>query len=93
LDNLVRQYPYETSNLIAVIAVEGQTIIGSRGLRTECARVVAWWSRWGKYRRQARRQFVGADQYRHIDSMLYRYGLPREIDEPEEEDDQGRYWA
>ena len=91
LEVLVRQYPYETSNIVAVIAVEGETIIGSRGLRTEYARVVAWWSKWGKYRRQARNQFATADQYGDIDSMLFRYGLPREMDEPD--DEKGKYWA
>lgn len=42
LDNLTAQYDY-ARNLVTVIAAEGITIIGSRGLRTQYARVVAWW--------------------------------------------------
>lgn len=42
LKHLQRQYEAARS-LVAVIAAEGQTLIGSRGLRTERARVVAFW--------------------------------------------------
>src|ERR1700758_3506082 len=48
LENLRRQY-HESLNLVAVIAAEGETIIGTRGLRTEFARVVAYWTPWGAF--------------------------------------------
>ena len=40
---LYRQYPQETSHIVAVIAAEGRTMMGTVGLRTSAARVVAWW--------------------------------------------------
>lgn len=43
LGHLRTQYPEQTERFVAVIAAEGRTIIGSRGLRTERARVVAYW--------------------------------------------------
>jgi hypothetical protein len=42
--HLFDQYPINAHRLIAVIAAEGQTIIGSQGFRTEYARVVAYWT-------------------------------------------------
>lgn len=44
LQDLHAQYSYAWY-FVAVIAAEGKTIVGSRGLRTERARVVAYWIR------------------------------------------------
>jgi|SRR6185369_10946454 len=40
---LLSQYP-QARHLVTVIAAEGQTIMGTRGLRTQFARVVAYWA-------------------------------------------------
>jgi hypothetical protein len=40
---LLLQYP-QARHLVTVIAAEGTTIIGTRGLRTQFARVVAYWA-------------------------------------------------
>lgn len=41
----LREHYTQASDIVAVIAAEGRTIIGTRGLRTERARVVAYWLR------------------------------------------------
>jgi hypothetical protein len=43
LEHLVGQYPHEATAVVAVIAAEGQTIIGDLGLQTARATVVAYW--------------------------------------------------
>lgn len=45
LNELIRQYRPYAQRCIAVIAAEGQTIIGDRGMRTAAARIVAYWHR------------------------------------------------
>lgn len=42
--DVLGQYPTAAKHLVAVIAAEGKTIIGTRGLRTAFARVVAYWA-------------------------------------------------
>ncbi|BCP41448.1 hypothetical protein MINTMi27_15410 [Mycobacterium intracellulare] len=77
LEWLRGQYPDKVSNIVAVIAAEGQTIIGTRGLRTQFARVVAYWCiNGGGYPEMAKRQFVGAQRYLGMSEMLRAYGLP-----------------
>lgn len=44
LDHLERQYGQYANWVVGVIAAEGPTIIGPRGLRTSFARVVACWT-------------------------------------------------
>lgn len=40
--DLLDQYGYNVTRILAIIAAEGTTLIGSRGLRTQYARVVAF---------------------------------------------------
>lgn len=44
LDHLVKQYAADARRNVAVIAAEGSTLIGDRGLRTSAARIVAYWA-------------------------------------------------
>jgi hypothetical protein len=72
----------DTTRIVAVIAAEGQTIIGSRGLRTQHARVVAWWSGDEVVAEIATRQFKDAKRYQTVDAMLNDYQLPAKSDIP-----------
>jgi hypothetical protein len=74
--SLHRQYSYEMGNILAVIAAEGRTIIGTRGLRTEYARVVAWKGD-GVYATIAKGQFKDAEQFDTTEELLKAYHLPR----------------
>ena len=74
LEHLVAQYPVQTGHIVAVIAAEGQTIIGDKGFRTQYARVVAYWCV-DTLTEPAKRQFKGAQRYGKIDDMLVAYGF------------------
>lgn len=76
LPSLIRQYPSQAQNVIAVFAAEGQTIIGDRGLRTEYARIVAYCAPIEYYNEICRRQFIGATEFVNIDAMLKAYHFP-----------------
>lgn len=43
LDSLLSQYRDSANQCVTVIAAEGTTIIGDRGMRTAAARIVAYW--------------------------------------------------
>jgi hypothetical protein len=74
--DLLAQFRSYTRTLVAVIAAEGTTIIGSRGLRTQFARVVAYWVRPDEIIRQvAAHQFKDAEQYDTTFEMVEAYGL------------------
>lgn len=75
LANLIKQYPYQCRRCVAVIAAEGETIIGSRGLRTQYARVAALWSPERELRKTAKMQFTGAEIFKRCSKMLAAYGL------------------
>lgn len=78
LQTLRRQYPAETAYVLAVIAVEGQTIIGTRGLRTQYARVVGYWSS-GYFAAQSRackRELKGARRFWTITGLLNAFQIP-----------------
>jgi hypothetical protein len=92
LNHLIDQYRFETMKIITVIAAEGETIIGSRGLRTQYARVVAYWSPFRKFRRAADAQFEGAQHFKSLEEMLSEYQLPRYLPDPENTPG-GRHWA
>lgn len=81
LENLRRQYA-EALFMVAVIAAEGKTIIGTRGLRTEYARVVAFWTPWYQFfmRRVAVKECPDATSYKDLNLMLKDYGIPRKAD-------------
>lgn len=74
LANLMRQYSLDATNLTAVIAAEGKTIIGPVGLRTERARVVAY--RTPHPWEDLTTALPDAEYYANISQMLTAYGLP-----------------
>ncbi|PBA23764.1 hypothetical protein CKJ66_26225 [Mycobacterium avium] len=86
LESLRAQYPVLASNIVAVIAAEGTTIVGSRGLRTQAARVVAYWchpsSRMDTAGAVIAEQCPAAERFADLDQMLAVYGL-RYTSEPE----------
>jgi hypothetical protein len=45
---LARQYPQFACRIVTVIAAEGKTMLGTVGLRTAAARVVAYWCAEGR---------------------------------------------
>lgn len=63
-------------DIVTVIAAEGRTIIGPKGLRTECARVVAYWAPTRNVRHIAASQLEGAQHYSSLQVMLDYYDLP-----------------
>lgn len=76
LDHLVSQYPHHAATLLGVIAAEGITILGSRGLRTQFARVVAYWS--PPFRDIVAKEFVDAECFDDLNKMLTTYQIPWE---------------
>jgi hypothetical protein len=88
IQQLFRQYSNNARYSVAVISVEGTTFIGEKGLRTEAARVVAYWCaqmgdqshHWQAYSHQC----PDADIYSDLNTMLTAYGFdpaePRDID-------------
>jgi hypothetical protein len=76
LAHLMSQYPHDAANIVTVIAAEGNTILGSRGLRTAYARVVGYWSPVPEIRSIAERQFYDARFFEDIDEMLAHFELP-----------------
>ncbi|OBJ26869.1 hypothetical protein [Mycobacterium colombiense] len=77
LASLRKQYP-QASRLVAVIAAQYKTIIGSQGLRTSGARVVAYWCRPDAKaeRHQCATQFREAREYYDLTAMLSAYEIP-----------------
>jgi hypothetical protein len=79
LGSLLMDYPHLASRIVAVIAVQGATIVGSEGLRTAAARVVAYWCKPTPEPDLGREIF--AEQCPHAvaftdcDAMLAAYGL------------------
>jgi hypothetical protein len=81
LDTLTRQFHALTGQTLAVIAAEGVTLIGSRGLRTQYARVLGYWlGDYGtfdfKVRDIAARQFVNARSYEDPIALIRAFGIP-----------------
>lgn len=75
--DLLVQYREEARRLVTVIAAEGRTIIGPRGLRTERAKVVAYWVIHDPvYRQVAEDQFKTASVFETPADLLDFYGLP-----------------
>lgn len=85
LGSLFAQYPLLASHIVAVIAAEGATIIGSSGLRTQAARVVAYWCGpspgLAKARAVLAEQCPDAQAYNDCVAMLARYHLPFGLDQ------------
>lgn len=71
---LTDQFPQYVCDIVTVVAAEGQTIIGSKGFRTQRARVVAYWCS-DRVAPTAKTQFAEAQRLSDIPSMLTEYGL------------------
>lgn len=77
LEKLREQYSSYASKFVAVIAAEGTTLIGDVGLRTQYARVVAYWHiNDSRYEIPATLQFKGARRYLDLGQMLEAYQIP-----------------
>ncbi|WP_094359988.1 hypothetical protein [Mycobacterium marinum] len=74
-NNLVAEYPRNSSRLVTVIAAEGNTLIGEVGLRTAAARIVACWSPEREVRRICADTCGGAKVFTDLDAMLAAYGF------------------
>lgn len=75
IERLKRQYPLECMRVVAVIAVEGDTIIGDIGLRTQAARIVAYWSPKREVRKICADTCDGAIGFAKLNDMLAAYGF------------------
>lgn len=75
--HLYHQYPGWTLLNTAVIAAEGQTIIGSRGFRTQFARVVGFWTKNPDIQAIAIKQFPDAVFHTTSDQLLDAFGIDR----------------
>ena len=75
--DLLRQFRNEARHIVAVIAAEGATIIGDRGLRTAYARVVGYWVNPDRLMRDtASEQFTDAIAYSSPAELVEAYNLP-----------------
>jgi len=79
LEGLFNQYGEFACRIIAVIAAEGPTVIGTTGLRTAAARIVAYWCA-DPDRAQSEvdacaAQCPGARRFYDLDVMARLYGL------------------
>jgi hypothetical protein len=84
LDNLINQYSGYTQQLIAVIAAEGTTVIGSKGFRTEAARIVAYFTQYILIENTMKRVAPEAVSFGSLKKMLTQYGCPMDSPEPPE---------
>lgn len=78
LTGLLEQYPGLAHQIVAVIAAEGQTIIGDRGMRTAAARVVAYWvhpSAEAQVHTVVATHCATARRFDDLDAMVTAYGL------------------
>jgi hypothetical protein len=74
-DSLRRQYHSHMDGIITVMAAEGRTIIGSRGLRTQYARIIAHYAIDPKCGELAKTQFAEAEPFTDLFDMLEAYGF------------------
>lgn len=75
--DLLDQFRTHAQRIVAVISAEGKTIIGERGLKTQFARVVAYWVRPDESldRLCAADQFRDAKAFDNPLEMIEEYGL------------------
>lgn len=85
LGSLRSQFPDLAAGIVAVIAAEGTTIIGSAGLRTSAARVVAYWCHPGPAFDDARKVFAKqcgqAHGFDDLGAMLAAHNIPATTDD------------
>lgn len=74
LDSLLSQYRTATQECVTVIAAEGTTIIGDRGMRTAAARIVAYWCR-PHHEDLLRAQCPEAEHFPDPNDMLAKFGF------------------
>jgi hypothetical protein len=77
LSHLVSQYRSYARNGIGVIAAEGKTIIGDRGLRTSAARLVAYWCN-PLYEENFANTAPEAKRFIKVEEMLKEFDFPEE---------------
>ena len=77
IDTLRWQYPTLTRDLVAVMAAEGRTIIGNFGLRTQYARIIAYWTPYPS--RLCQEKFPDAEMYQNLDEMLRAFKLDERL--------------
>lgn len=77
LEMLRRNYRGQADDLLTVIAAEGVTFIANKGLRTQAARVVAYWSDNATIRSICHEQCDGAECFDDVGDMLAAYELAR----------------
>lgn len=75
VEDLFWQFPRCSAKLITVIAPEGKTIIGPKGLKTEYARIVAYWTPVRAVLKTCLSECPGADFYLNLPSMCEAYGF------------------
>lgn len=77
LEELIRQYPGHANKVVTVVAAEGQTIVGTKGFRTQRAEVVAYWCnpRNPGILAMCRNQFREAQHYENKFTMLRNFHL------------------
>lgn len=76
VQNLFYQFPNCSKKLITVIAAEGRTVIGPKGLRTERARVVAYWTPKRAVLKVCETELPEAMFYLDLSEMLKDYQFP-----------------
>jgi hypothetical protein len=76
LEHLMRQFSGYATQLVAVIAAEGTTIIGDVGLRTAAARVVAYWTSSFDIHQICEKWCAAAKGFEDLDEMLAAYNFP-----------------
>lgn len=77
VDHLFYQFPNCSKRLITVIAAEGRTILGPKGLRTERARAVAFWTPVLRVLRVCEKELPDAMFYSDLSEMLVDYNFPK----------------
>lgn len=75
VEELMSQYGDCARHIVAVIAAEGLTTIGTKGLKTAAARVVAYWCDTGERAAVCEKCCPGARRFYDRDVMARVYGL------------------
>lgn len=87
IEQLLREYGSYAKDTVAVIAAEGSTYIGTKGLRTAAARVVAFWHPdEGPYSDLANKAYKDIDAVRYgtVAEMISAYNFPTPEIDPDE---------
>lgn len=86
VEELFDQYPEFAHRIIGVITAQGLTTIGTKGLKTAAARVVAWWCRDDDAdAKVCAASCPGTRRYYDLDVMTRIYGLDEKTRERNED--------